>query len=121
MAAPTLQERTGDAAPLYARLEEQIMERDQVAASKVFYDLVRQERPLDEMLRETVRVHAPFIHFPYHQHIDDGVVRFVNNDHCLLSARASWRLPEVLPERLRFLPMAQTIWYVPDAPRYHFG
>ncbi len=109
----TLQERTGDAAGLYERLEEEILDRDQVAASEVFYDLIRQERPLDEMLRETVRVHAPFTHFPYHQRIDDGVVRFVNNDHCLLSARASLRLPELLPERLRFLPMAQTIWYVP--------
>ena len=89
------------------------MDRDQVAASEVFYDLVRDGRPLEELLRETVRVHAPYTHMPYHQRIDDGMVRFVNNDHCLLSARASLRMPEELPKRLRFLPMAQTMWYVP--------
>jgi hypothetical protein len=113
MTTGTLEARMGDAAPLYARLEERVMDRDQLGASDAFYDLVRDGRSLDEMIRETVRMHAPFTHAPYHQRIDDGVVRFVNNDHCLLSARASWRMPEFLPERLRFLPMAQTIWYVP--------
>ena len=51
---------------------------------------------------------------PYHQRLDDGVVKFVNNDHCLLSARATLRLSELMPgggyERL---PMMQTIWYLP--------
>ena len=113
MATTTIEARTGDTASRYAQLEERIMDRDQVAASEVFYDLVRDGRPLEEMLRETVRVHAPYTHMPYHQRIDDGVVRFVNNDHCLLSARASLRMPAMLPEQLRFLPMAQTMWYVP--------
>ncbi len=113
MTPGTLEARTGDAAPLYARLEERVMDRDQLGASDAFYDLVREGRSLDEIIRETVRVHAPFTHAPYHQRIDDGIVRFVNNDHCLLSARASWRMPAFLPDRLRFLPMAQTIWYVP--------
>jgi len=36
-------------------------------------------------VRETVRIHAPYTHVPYHQRLDDGVVKFVNNDHCLLS------------------------------------
>ena len=53
---------------------------------------------------------------PYHQRIDDGFVRFVNNDHCLLSSRASLALPDYLPGELRYLPMAQTIWYVPLRP-----
>ena len=100
-------------AALYAKLEERIIARDQIGASQVFYDLVRAERPLAEIVRETVRIHAPYTHVPYHQRIDDGFVRFVNNDHCLLSARTSVRLPAFLPESLRFLPMAQTIWYVP--------
>lgn len=113
MTTGTLEARTGEAAPLYERLEERVMDRDQLGASDAFYELVREGRSLDEIIRETVRVHAPFTHMPYHQRIDDGVVRFVNNDHCLLSARASWRMPDFLPERLRFLPMAQTIWYVP--------
>src|SRR5262249_44303655 len=50
---------------------------------------------------------------PYHQRIDDGFMRFVNNDHCLLSARTSLNLPGYLPEPLAYLPLAQTIWYVP--------
>jgi len=98
---------------LYAKLEERIMARDQVGASAVFYDLVRAGRPRTEILRETVRIHAPYTHVPYHQRIDDGFVRFVNNDHCLLSARTSLRLPAYLPTDLAYLPLAQTIWYVP--------
>lgn len=98
----------------YAQYEEHILARDQVAASEVFYDLVRAGRTNEEILRETVRIHAPFTHVPYHQRIDGGVVRFVNNDHCLLSARASLRLPEFVSEELRRLPLAQTVWYVPS-------
>jgi hypothetical protein len=97
----------------YARLEERILARDQVGASQVFYELVRAGRPLPEILGETVRIHAPYTHVPYHQRIDGGFFRFVNNDHCLLSARTSLRLPDYLPEALRYLPLAQTIWYVP--------
>ena len=101
-------------AGLYDRLEETVLDRDQVGASKVYYDLVRAERPLAEIVRETTRIHAPYTHVPYHQRIDDGFVRFVNNDHCLLSSRASLALPDYLPGELRYLPMAQTIWYVPS-------
>lgn len=104
---------TNGATTMYAQLEERVLDRDQRGASDVFYDLVRAERPLSEIIRETVRIHAPYTHVPYHQRIDNGFVRFVNNDHCLLSARASLRLPEFLPGELRYLPMAQTIWYVP--------
>jgi len=103
---------TKDAA-LYDKLEERILARDQLGSSQVFYDLVRAGRPLTEILAETVRIHAPYTHVPYHQRIDDGFVRFVNNDHCLLSARTSLNLPGYLPEQLAYLPLAQTIWYVP--------
>src|SRR2546422_11685716 len=98
---------------LYAKLEERIPARDQIGASAVYYDLVRAERPRAEIVRETVRIHAPYTHVPYHQRIDDGFVRFVNNDHCLLSARTSLRLPKLLAPALEYLPLAQTIWYVP--------
>ena len=98
---------------LYAKLEERVLARDQVGASAVFYDLVRAGRPRTEILRETVHIHAPYTHVPYHQRLDNGFVRFVNNDHCLLSARTSLRLPGFLPESLAYLPVAQTIWYVP--------
>jgi hypothetical protein len=98
---------------LYEKLEERILARDQIGASAVFYDLVRAGRPRTEILRETVRIHAPYTHMPYHQRIDNGFVRFVNNDHCLLSGRTSLRLPGFLPETLAYLPVAQTIWYVP--------
>src|SRR5215510_9869373 len=103
---------TKDAA-LYAKLEERIVSRDQVGASQVFYDLARAGRPATEILAETVRIHAPYTHVPYHQRIDDGFVRFVNNDHCLLSARTSLNLPGFLPKALEYLPVAQTLWYVP--------
>ena len=98
---------------IYTQLKECILNRDNRKASQLFYELVRAERPLTEIIRETVRIHAPYTHVPYHQRIDDGFVRFVNNDHCLLSARASLRLPDLLPAELGYLPMAQTIWYVP--------
>src|SRR6266542_1229975 len=109
---PIMAVMTKDTA-LYAKLEERILARDQIGASHVFYDLVRAGRPLTEILGETVRIHAPYTHVPYHQRIDNGFVRFVNNDHCLLSARTSLNLPGYLPEHLAYLPVAQTIWYVP--------
>ena len=81
--------------------------------ASTLYDLVREGRPRAEILRETIKVHAPYTHVPYHQRVDGGFVRFVNNDHCLLSARTSLRLPDYLPEELQSLPLAQTLWYVP--------
>src|SRR5712664_4286922 len=49
----------------------------------------------------------------YHQRLDDGVVKFVNNDHCLLSERVGLPLMAMLPDELRLLPLAQTVWYMP--------
>src|SRR5438445_4403444 len=68
-------------APDYARLEERTLARDQQGASDVLYRLMKQGRPLTEITRETVRLHAPYTHVPYHQRLDDGIVKFVNNDH----------------------------------------
>ena len=100
-------------ATLYAKLEERYLARDQVGATAVFHDLVRAGRPLAEIARETVRVHAPYTHVPYHQRIDRGFVRFVNNDHCLSITRAGLRLPDFVPAELAYLPMAHAVWYVP--------
>src|SRR5947207_4300113 len=97
----------------HARLEEKVLERDQRGASQIFYDLVRAGRPLPELLGEIVRIHAPYTHVPYHQRLDDGIVRFVNNDHCLLSSRASMDLMKMIRPELAYLPLAQTIWYLP--------
>ncbi len=102
------------ASTLYAKLEEQALARDQIGASQVYYDLVRAGRPLKEIVAEGVRIHAPYTHVPYHERIDDGYPNFVNNDHCLLSARATINLTKMVPERLAMLPMAQTIWYIPS-------
>lgn len=103
-----------EAGSLYAKLEERIIARDQVGASNVYYDLVRAGRPLNEIIAEGVRIHAPYTHVPYHERIDDGYPNFVNNDHCLLSARATVNLSKMLPGHLSMLPMAQTIWYIPS-------
>ncbi len=98
---------------LYAALEARVLDRDQVGASAVYYDLFKAQRPTTEMLREAVRIHAPWTHVPYHERIDDGYVNFVNNDHCLLSARATLHLSRILPGAASGLPLAQTIWYIP--------
>src|SRR5579859_4312930 len=98
---------------LYEKLEDRILARDQQGASDVYYDLLRAGRPLSEIIGEGVRIHAPFTHVPYHERIDDGFVNFVNNDHCLLSARASLHLTNLMPAGAAGLPMAQTIWYIP--------
>jgi hypothetical protein len=99
--------------PAYDALEERILDRDQKGASEVYYNLVRDGRPLAEMVREAVRIHAPYTHVPYHERMDDGYVNFVNNDHCLLSARATMHLSKMVPAPASGLPMAQTIWYIP--------
>jgi hypothetical protein len=105
--------RDASARALYDRLEDRILARDQVGASETYYDLARGGRPLPEMLREAVRIHGPYTHVPYHERIDNGFVNFVNNDHCLLSARATLHLSQWLPAEAAGLPMAQTIWYIP--------
>jgi hypothetical protein len=102
-----------EAARLYQELEDRILARDQEGGSRVYYELLRRGRPLPEIMAEAVRIHAPYTHVPYHQRIDDGFPNFVNNDHCLLSARAAINLQKVLPEKLAALPLAQTIWYIP--------
>ena len=97
----------------YARLEERILARDQIGASRALYKLLEQGRPLTEITSETVRIHAPYTHVPYHQRLDDGVVKFVNNDHCLLSERVGLPLSAMVRPELARLPMAQTVWYMP--------
>jgi hypothetical protein len=94
-------------------MEDRILQRDQIGAGRVYYDLLRAGRPLDEMLAQAVRIHAPYTHVPYHERIDDGYVNFVNNDHCLLSARATLNLARMVPAAAAGLPMAQTFWYIP--------
>jgi hypothetical protein len=97
----------------YARLEERILARDQLGATQVLYGLLKQGRPATEITRETVRIHAPYTHVPYHQRLDDGIVKFVNNDHCLLSERVGLSLMSMVRHELRLLPLAQTVWYMP--------
>jgi hypothetical protein len=103
----------GRPADAYARLEERILARDQPGAAEVFFELARAGRPLPELLEQAVRIHAPYTHVPFHQRLDDGLVKFVNNDHCLLSARATLRLTGYMQPSYAMLPMAQTIWYLP--------
>src|ERR1700750_1490383 len=103
-----------EAALLYLGLEDRMLARDREGGSRVYYELLRRGRPLPEIMAEAVRIHAPYTHVPYHQRIDDGFPNFVNNDHCLLSARAAINLQKMLPEHLAGLPLAQTIWSIPS-------
>jgi hypothetical protein len=112
-AATPKPERDARIRALYDRLEERILARDQVGASEAYYGLVKAGRPLPEIVGAGVRIHAPLTHVPYHERIDQGFVNFVNNDHCLLSARATTHLAKLLPQPLAGLPMAQTVWYIP--------
>src|SRR6201998_4393948 len=105
-----------EAAGLYQELEDRLLARDQVGGSRVYYELLHRGRPLPEIMAEAVRIHAPYTHVPYHQRIDDGFPNFVNNDHCLLSARAAVNLQRLLPEQLAGRPLAQPIWHVPSGP-----
>jgi hypothetical protein len=109
----SIRAQSNDAARLYGALEERILARDQVGAGQVFYDIVKAGRPLTEVVAEATRIHAPYTHVPYHERIDDGYVNFVNNDHCLLSSRATINLTRLVPKSLAMLPMAQTVWYIP--------
>ena len=111
--APSITDRETE--KTYARLQDRILERDQAGAADVTFELMRAGRSTTEILSETVRIHAPYTHVPYHQRMDGGFVRFVNNDHALLSARATLTLQHMMPETLRDLPLAQTAWYVPSA------
>ncbi|WP_428486784.1 hypothetical protein [Rhodopila sp.] len=104
---------SSSARALYDKLEDRCLMRDQQGASDVYYDLVRAGRPLTEIIAAGVRIHAPYTHVPYHERMDDGYPNFVNNDHCLLSARATLNLNRMLPPHMAMLPMAQTIWYIP--------
>src|SRR5204863_8923150 len=88
----------------YARLEERILARDQKGASNVLYRLMKQSRPLTEITRETVPIHTPYTPVPYHQRLDDGHVKVVNNDHRLL--RDPQRLPLAAIIRLDIVPRA---------------
>src|SRR2546427_793200 len=97
----------------YARLEERILARDQVGASAALYELIKQKRPVTEIVSQTVRIHAPYTHVPYHQRLDDGVVKFVNNDHCLLGERVALPLMSMVRPELSLLPLAQVVWYIP--------
>src|SRR5947199_1233013 len=97
----------------YARLEERILARDQVGASAALYELIKQKRPVTEIVSQTVRIHAPYTHVPYHQPLDDGVVKFVNNAHCLLGERVALPLMSMVRPELSLLPLAQVVWYIP--------
>src|SRR5438128_11222917 len=100
----------------YARLEERILARDQVGASTVLYGLMKDKRPVTEIVSQTVRIHAPYTHVPYHQRLDDGVVTFVNNAHCLLGERVALPLMSMVRPELSLLPLAQVAWYIPPGP-----
>jgi hypothetical protein len=70
--AEAVNDRGASARALYEKLEDRVLARDQVGASECYYDLVRNGRPLPEMLHEAVRIHGPYTHVPYNERIDNG-------------------------------------------------
>ena len=102
-----------ETAAIYDRYRDTVLSRDNQAATEIAFDLMKRGRGTTEILSETIRAHAPYTHVPYHQRIDAGIVRFVNNDHCLGSSRATLHLQNLVSEDLRRLPLTQTVWYVP--------
>ena len=101
------------AARLYEQLHDAVMDRDQTRTQTAYYGLLRAGEHNDAIVSRAVAIHAPYTHVPYHQRIDNGIIRFVNNDHCLLSERVAIRMREYLPEQYHALPLAQTLWYMP--------
>src|SRR5215510_2915914 len=98
----------------YARLEERILARDRVGPSAALYELIKQKRPVTEIVSETGRIHGPYTHVPYHQRLDNGVVKFVNIDQCLLSERVALPLSAMMRPELAMLPLVQSVWYIPS-------
>src|SRR5438876_10668679 len=94
----------------YARLEERILARDQVGASAALYGLIKQKRPVTEIVSQTVRIHAPYTHVPYHQRLDDGVVKFVNNDNCLMGERVALALMSMVRHELSLFQSGTVVW-----------
>ena len=45
----------------YENFRENILSRDQVASLGTMHDLLKMDRPIKEILSETVRSHAPYI------------------------------------------------------------
>src|SRR5215510_5821351 len=88
----------------YARLEERILARDQRGAADILYSLAHEGRSVPELLYQAVRIHAPYTHVPFHQRLDDGLVKFVNNDHCLLSERVGLPLSAMVRPEMAGLP-----------------
>lgn len=95
MTATATRDREADR--LFAQLSENILGRDQDGTRQTLLDLLAADRDPVEILSETVRTHGPYTNVPYHQRVDGGVMRFVNNDHCMLSSRTSLTLPRYLP------------------------
>ena len=98
---------------LYEQMHDAVLARDQTRTQTAYYALLRDGERNEDIVSRSVAIHAPYTHVPYHQRIDHGIFRFVNNDHCLLSERAAIRMQEYLPEPYHALPTAQTLWYLP--------
>src|SRR5207249_11856271 len=105
--------RAVGAAPEPIRVEGRIVAGAQLGDTAALYELVKQKRAVTEIVSQTVRIHAPYTHVRYHPRLDGGVVKFVNNDHCLLGERVALPLMSMVRPELSLLPLAQVVWYIP--------
>jgi hypothetical protein len=97
-----------------AELTEAILERDQPRTTDLFFRMVAREgRPLGDALGAVTAAEAPFVQVPSHVNVRDGQIVLVNNDHTILGLRTSACLTPFLPESYRWLPLLQSVWYIP--------
>src|SRR5204862_3189336 len=95
-------------------LTDAILERDQPRTADLFFRMVaRHGRSMGDALSVVTAAEAPFVQVPSHVNVRDGQITLVNNDHTILGLRTSANLIPFVPAEYRWLPLLQSVWYIP--------
>ena len=96
------------------QLTDAILQRDQPRTAELFLRMVTQDGySVGDALAVVTAAEAPFVQVPSHINVRDGQITLVNNDHTILGLRTSVSLAPFVPERYRWLPLLQSVWYIP--------
>ncbi|MFN8557730.1 MAG: hypothetical protein U0531_10415 [Dehalococcoidia bacterium] len=96
-------------------LREHIVTANYTQAADAFCQLMKDGRPLRQVVAAALDATAPYVQAPSHvMPLPNGSWRGVNYDHTILGWRASLRLMPHLAEPAGLLPMAQAAWYAPQ-------